>query len=82
MKYGKSAAQVILRWHVQQGNIVIPGSKTPAHIAQNLDVFDFELTDDDMAQMATLDRGDSIFHRTPEMLERFAAWHPDVEGQK
>ena len=56
--------------------------KSPAHIAQNLDVFDFELTDDDMAQMATLDRGDSIFHRTPEMLERFAAWHPDVEGQK
>lgn len=81
-KHGKSAAQIILRWHVQQGNIVIPGSKTPAHIAQNLDVFDFELTDDDMAQMATLDRGDSIFHRTPEMLERFAAWHPDVEGQK
>ena len=81
-KHGKSAAQIILRWHVQQGNIVIPGSKTPAHIAQNLDVFDFELTDDDMAQMATLDRGDSIFHHTPEMLERFAAWHPDVEGQK
>ena len=81
-KYGKSAAQVILRWHVQQGNVVIPGSKTPAHIAQNLDVFDFELTDADMAKMATIDQGDSIFHHTPEMLERFAAFHPDVEGQK
>ena len=81
-KYGKSAAQVILRWHVQEGNIVIPGSKTPAHIAQNIDLFDFELTDEDMAKMATIDQGDSIFHHTQEMLDQFAAWRPDVEGQK
>lgn len=81
-KYGKSAAQVILRWHVQQSNIVIPGSKTPAHIAQNLDVFDFVLTDADMAAIAALDRNDTFYHRTDAQLVQFAAWHPDVEGQK
>ncbi|MDO4290394.1 MAG: aldo/keto reductase [Eggerthellaceae bacterium] len=82
MKYGKSAAQVIMRWHVQQGNIVIPGSKTPAHIAENIDVFDFELTDGDMAAIAALDKNDPIYHRTDAQLAQFAQWHPDVEGQK
>ena len=80
--HGKTPAQVILRWHVQQGNIVIPGSKTPEHIAQNIDVFDFELSEDEMARMAALDKGDSIFHHTDELLAQFAAWRPDVEGQK
>ena len=44
-EHGKTAAQVIMRWHVQMGNIVIPGSKTESHILDNLDVFDFELSD-------------------------------------
>ena len=47
-KYGKSAAQVILRWHIQTGNIVIPGSKNPDHIKDNFALFDFELTDGEM----------------------------------
>ena len=81
-KYGKSPAQVILRWQVQQGHIVIPGSKTPSHIAQNLDLFDFALSDDEMAQIATLDRGKPMHEHTEEILTRFAAWVPDVEGQK
>ncbi|WP_322154850.1 aldo/keto reductase [Paratractidigestivibacter sp.] len=81
-KHGKSAAQVIMRWHVQMGNIVIPGSKTEAHILDNLDIFDFDLTGDDMAAIATLDRGDSIYHRTDEQLAKFAAFVPDVDGQK
>ena len=81
-KYGKSPAQVILRWHVQQGHIVIPGSKTPSHIAQNLDLFDFALSDQDMAQIATLDRGKPMNEHTEERLAQFAAWVPDVEGQK
>ncbi|MBF0940487.1 MAG: aldo/keto reductase, partial [Schaalia georgiae] len=80
--HGKSPAQVILRWHVQQGNIVIPGSKTPSHIAQNIELFDFALTDEEMARIATLDKGDSIFHHTPEILDRFAHFVPDVDGQK
>ncbi|MFF1792554.1 aldo/keto reductase [Kitasatospora sp. NPDC058243] len=53
---GKSAAQVVLRWHLQLGNIVIPKSVTPARIRQNLDVFDFQLTDEDMAAIAATDR--------------------------
>ncbi|MFF3001907.1 aldo/keto reductase [Kitasatospora sp. NPDC057940] len=53
---GKSAAQVVLRWHLQLGNIVIPKSVTPARIRQNLDVFDFRLTDEDMAAIAATDR--------------------------
>ncbi len=55
-RHGKSPAQVVLRWHLQLGNIVIPKSVTPARIRQNLDVFDFTLTDDEMAALAGLDR--------------------------
>ena len=80
--HGKSPAQVILRWHVQQGNIVIPGSKTPSHIAQNIELFDFALTDEEMARIAALDRGDTIYHRTPELLDRYLHFVPDVDGQE
>lgn len=55
--HGKSAAQVVLRWHVQSGYIAIPGSKNPDHIAENISIFDFELTDDEMKQIAALDTG-------------------------
>jgi 2,5-diketo-D-gluconate reductase A len=58
--HGKSPAQVVLRWHVQLGNVVIPKSVTPARIAENIEVFDFELTDDEMARIATLDTGTRI----------------------
>ncbi|MFD8968696.1 aldo/keto reductase [Streptomyces sp. NPDC059568] len=56
-RHEKSPAQVVLRWHIQLGNIVIPKSVTPARIRENIDVFDFELSPGDMAAMATLDRG-------------------------
>jgi 2,5-diketo-D-gluconate reductase A len=56
-KYGKSAAQVTLRWHLQLGNVVFPKSVTPSRIAENIDVFDFELADDDMAAIDGLDAG-------------------------
>lgn len=81
-KYGKTPAQVIMRWQVQEGNVVIPGSKTPAHIAENIDMFDFELTDAEMAQISALDKGKPFYVRTDEALAGFAAWYPDVEGQK
>ncbi|MDV6291081.1 aldo/keto reductase [Streptomyces rochei] len=55
-RHGKSPAQVVLRWHLQLGNIVIPKSVTPERIRQNLDVFDFTLTDDEMTAIAGLDR--------------------------
>ena len=81
-KHGKSPAQVILRWHVQQGHIVIPGSKTPSHIAQNIDLFDFALTDEDMAQIDSLDKGKPFFKHNDEVLAGFLAYVPDVDGQK
>jgi 2,5-diketo-D-gluconate reductase A len=56
-KYGKSPAQIVLRWHIQLGNIVFPKSATPARIRENIEVFDFELGDDDMATIAELDSG-------------------------
>ncbi|MFB7187910.1 aldo/keto reductase [Streptomyces sp. NPDC056230] len=55
-KYGKTPAQVVIRWHLQLGNIVIPKSVTPARIRENFDVFGFELTADEMQAVAALDR--------------------------
>ena len=81
-KHGKSPAQVLLRWHIQQGHIVIPGSKTPSHIAQNIDLFDFALSDEDMAQIDSLDKGKPFFEHNDEVLAGFLAYVPDVEGQK
>ena len=56
----KTVARVILRWHLQLGNVVIPKSVTPERIRANLDVFDFELSEDDLAAIARLEAG----HRT------------------
>ncbi len=81
-KYGKSAVQVILRWHIQSGNIVIPGSKNPEHIRSNFDLFDFELTDDDMEQMRSLDKKKRYYTSTPELLKKYAEMVPPVDNQK
>ena len=78
-KYGKSNAQVILRWHTQMGFAVIPGSKNVDHIKDNLDILDFTLTDDEMAEIAKLDRGERYYHRTDAQLAGFAAWRPSFE---
>ncbi|QWT21734.1 aldo/keto reductase [Bacillus sp. NP157] len=59
-KHGKSPAQVVLRWHVQLGHMVIPKSVTPERIAENIDVFDFELSPDEMAAIAKLDSGNRM----------------------
>ena len=81
-KYGKSNAQIILRWHIQSGNIVIPASKNPDHIKANLDLFDFTLTDGEMAQIAAMDRQKRYYHSTPEMLKKYAEMVPPVDEQK
>ncbi len=71
-KYGKTNAQIILRWHVQSGNIVIPGSKNPAHIRDNFDIFNFSLTDEEMAEIAKLDKNVRYYNATPEMIEAYS----------
>lgn len=78
-KYGKSSAQVILRWHTQMGFVVIPGSKNVAHIKDNLDIMDFTLTDDEMAEIVKLNKGVRYYTRTDEALSGFAAWQPQYE---
>ena len=81
-KYGKSNAQIILRWQIQNGNIVIPGSKNPAHIRDNFDLFDFSLTDEEMSRIAAMDQRKRYYTSTPELLRRYAEIVPDVDGQK
>ena len=81
-KYGKSNAQIILRWHIQAGNIVIPGSKNPAHIKDNFNLFDFALTDDEMAKITALDKQKRYYTSTPEMLKKYAEIVPPVDEQK
>ena len=72
-KYGKTTAQVILRWHIQRDTVVIPKSTHYERMVQNIDVFDFSLTDEDMAAIAGLDKQQSSFfsHYDPNMVEWF-----------
>lgn len=61
-KYGKSTVQIILRWHIQEGNIVFPKSTNPGHLRDNIDIFDFALTADEMARIRALDKGVRFFN--------------------
>lgn len=81
-KYGKSNAQIILRWHMQTGNVVIPGFKDPDHIRANFDLFDFELDDVEMAEIAALNTNKRYYTSTPEMLKAYAEMVPPVDEQK
>jgi len=80
-KYGKSPAQIILRWYTQMGFAVIPGSKNMDHIRDNLDILDFRLSDDDMAEIAKLNKSVRYYNRTDEALAGFAAWQPTYEKE-
>lgn len=73
--HGKSVGQVVLRWLTQRDIVVIPKSVRPERMAENIDVFDFVLSDDEMARIATLDIGGSLFfdHRDPVMVEALIA---------
>jgi 2,5-diketo-D-gluconate reductase A len=68
--HGKSVAQVVLRWLIQRDVVVIPKSVRPERMGENIDVFDFELTDDEMARIAAMDTGTTLFfdHRDPDMV--------------
>ena len=63
-KYGKSNSQIILRWHIQEGNIVFPKTTNIEHMKENIDIFDFELTDDEMNKIRSLDKGIRYFTMT------------------
>lgn len=71
-KYHKSNSQVVLRWHTQMGIIAIPGSKNPDHIRDNADIFDFELTEEEMAEVAKLDGTKKYYNATPNQEESYA----------
>lgn len=81
-KYDKTNAQIILRWHIQDGNIVIPGSKNNDHIKDNFDVFDFKLTENEMSEISALDCNKRYYTSTPQMLKKYAEMVPPVDEQK
>lgn len=80
-KYGKSNAQIILRWRIQAGNVVIPGSKNPEHIRANFDLFDFELTAEEMQEIQKLNKDKRYYTSTPELLKSYAEMVPSVDEQ-
>ena len=80
-KHHKSTAQVVLKWHVQMGFIVIPGSKNVDHIRDNISIFDFELDNEDIKEMAKLNVGKRRFEADDDRVEQFALWHPTYEKE-
>lgn len=80
-KYNKTNIQIILKWHIQMGFIVIPGSKNVKHIKDNFDLFDFELTTDEMNEISKLNKGIRYYNGTEEQLDGFAKWQPQYESE-
>ena len=77
-KYNKTNVQIILRWHIQEGTIVFPRSTNPVHIKENFEIFDFELTQDEMNEIRKLDSGKRFFNMTLEEQERnLGSWKPE-----
>ena len=70
-KYNKSNAQIILKWHIQSGHIIIPGSRNPEHIKQNADLFDFTLTDAEMKEITKVDKNKRYYISSPSMLKMY-----------
>lgn len=68
-KYGKTPAQIILRWHIQEGNVVFPKTTNPAHLAENIDIFDFTLVADEMAEIRRLEKNRRYFTLSVEEQE-------------
>ena len=80
-KYNKTTAQIILRWHVQKGTAVIPGSTNPVHIKENAYIFDFSLTEAEMQQIHSLNKNVRYYNSTPEMEEKYATYAIDLDSQ-
>lgn len=78
--HGKSVGQVVLRWLIQRDVIAIPKSVRPERMRENFDIFDFELSDEEMKRIAVMDAGASLFfdHRDPAIVSQFSKRHIDV----
>ena len=70
-----------MRWHIQMGFIVIPGSKNVDHIKDNIDIFDFELISEEMNEISKLDTETRYYYQDDSDLERYALWKPTYESQ-
>ena len=70
-----------MRWHIQMGFIVIPGSKNVNHIKDNIDIFDFELTSEEMNEISKLDTETRYYYQDDSDLERYASCKPTYESQ-
>ncbi len=81
-KYGKSNAQIILRWHVQSGNVIFPGSRNPAHIRDNFNIFDFTLTDEEMAEIAKVNKNVRYYNATIEEAQKYTNMNMDFNAQE
>ncbi|MCD7950472.1 MAG: aldo/keto reductase [Erysipelotrichaceae bacterium] len=81
-KYHKSASQIILKWHTQMGFSAVPGSKSENHILENIDVFDFTLTDDEMKQIDTLNRHQPLYKVSEKSQHMLVTTIPDVDGEE
>ena len=76
-KYGKTNAQIILRWHIQEGTIVFPRTMNPVHMRENFEIFDFSLTENEMNEIRKLDSGKRFFNMTLEQQEQMlGSWKP------
>lgn len=74
-KYNKNNVQIILRWHIQEGNVVFPKSTNPEHIKENFEIFNFELTDEEMKKIRALDKNVRFYNATLEEQEKnFISW--------
>jgi diketogulonate reductase-like aldo/keto reductase len=80
-KYSKTPAQVLLRWHTQVGNIVIPGSKNEDHIKDNITLYDFTLAPQDLAAIAALDKNTPYYVASNEALQGYLAFAPNFDAQ-
>ncbi|MBQ6269744.1 MAG: aldo/keto reductase, partial [Bacteroidetes bacterium] len=80
-KYSKSNAQIILRWHIQMGFIVIPGTSKVEHVKDNFNVLDFRLSDEEMNEIAKLNKNKRYYIRTDEMLKQFTKYIPTYESK-
>ncbi len=81
-KYGKSNAQIILRWHVQSGDVIFPGSRNPAHIRDNFNIFDFSLTVEEMAEIAKLNKNVRYYNATVEDAQKYTNMNMDFNAQE